>query len=162
MHATPNQRSQREGSCDAHVARDSHCMTCWVVVNLSCFLPCTQLWNPEWHCEMSIRHVADQSTTPKPFKYITCLRGSAWQVVVGHVRFKGKAWTPSARTDDRRITKIGLGYFGLKMTPFAKFGSDRFRGARAAEPPFHVDFGFYFIFFLSFFDRTTNRTVEAD
>jgi hypothetical protein len=46
-----------------------------------------------------------------------------------------------------------------------KNGSDRFSGAEATQPPFHVDFGFFLFpfilfFFSPFIDRATARTAE--
>ena len=43
------------------------------------------------------------------------------------------------------------------MTPSAKFGVDRFTGAGALQPPFHVDLAF---FFSGFFDTPTAQTTE--
>ena len=57
---------------------------------------------------------------------------------------KPKICTPhSSQTDEPRTTKIGMGHLCLNLTPSAKFGSDRFTGAGALKPPFHVDFGFF-------------------
>ncbi len=56
-----------------------------------------------------------------------------------------------------------MGHLGPNLTHRAKFGYDRFAGAGAPKPPFHVDFGFfifYFIFFSDFFDRATAQTAE--
>ena len=50
--------------------------------------------------------------------------------------------------DEPRITKIGIGLLGPNLTPSAKFGSDRYTGGGATQPPFYVDFGcFLFSFF---------------
>ena len=83
---------------------------------------------------------------------LTCLHGSARQVVIGHVRLKGKPKisTPYIfQIDKPRITKIGIGLLGPNLTPSAKFGSDQFTEGGATQPPFDVDFGFFlFLFFL--------------
>jgi hypothetical protein len=46
------------------------------------------------------------------------------------------------------------------MTPSAVNDLDRFTGAGAMKPPFHVDFGFFFFLFSPFIDRATARTAE--
>jgi hypothetical protein len=81
------------------------------------------------------------------------------------LKAKPKICAPhSSKTDEPRNTKIGMGHLGPNLTPCVKFGYNRFTGAGAAEPPSHVDFGFFnfylFIYFSCFFDRATDRTSE--
>jgi hypothetical protein len=67
------------------------------------------------------------------------------------LKAKPKICAPhSSQTDKPRNTKIGVEHLGPTLTLCAKFGYDRFTGAGAPEPPFHVDFGI-FIFILFFF-----------
>ena len=89
-----------------------------------------------------------------------------WQVVIGDVRFEGKAqnlYPHSSQTEESRIAKIDTVHLCPNMTAPAKFGSDRFTGTEALLPRFHVDFTF-FLFFLSFFsgffDTSTVQKTE--
>ena len=66
------------------------------------------------------------------------------------LKAKPKICAPhSSQTDEPRNTKIDMGHLGPTLTRCANFGYDRFTGAGAPEPPFHVDFGFFY-FFLYF------------
>jgi hypothetical protein len=81
------------------------------------------------------------------------------------LKAKPKICAPhSSKTDEPRNTKIGMEHLGPTLIPCAKIGYDHFTGARAPEPPFHVDFGFFlffsFYFFSCFFDQATDRTAE--
>ncbi len=50
--------------------------------------------------------------------------GSAWQVVMGHVRFKVEAWVPTSRssqTNESRTTRTGMRHIGLMLNPLCRF-----------------------------------------
>jgi hypothetical protein len=82
------------------------------------------------------------------------------------LKAKPKICAPhSSQTDEPRNTKTDMGHLGLNMTPSANYGLDRFTGAGATQPPFHVDFGFFLFSFIlfhycpPFIDQATARTA---
>jgi hypothetical protein len=86
-------------------------------------------------------------------RIITCLHGSARQIVIGHVRFKGKVQksTPhSSQTDKPKYTKLGIYDLCPDLTPCAKVGLGRLMRGGATKPQIYIDLrGFrHFFFFL--------------
>ena len=90
------------------------------------------------------------------------MHGSAMQVVIGHLRFKGEIenrYPDSSETGEPRTTKIGTCNLGPNLTSPAKVGPDRCTGVGAPEPQSH---GKTFFFWFLGTGYSPNRPTDFD